>query len=178
MVNPSEVVRARRTLSWASETGAVLWRTDQVTISLQPGVVRDPRYLDTSSILSFTSLQTSPVERPWHGREETLHGDPSRQPGLLVGHLHTPSGLHQRLKAGVVLSREVVEDTYYCQAVIVTDSLAQLGVLGVVVDEVELQRKGPSLHEMLRPGLGGVAPVEVELGEDVAVLQSSTYRQE
>ena len=95
-----------------------------------------------------------------------------------MGHLHTPSGLHQRLKAGVVLSREVVEDTYYCQAVIVTDSLAQLGVLGVVVDEVELQRKGPSLHEMLRPGLGGVAPVEVELGEDVAVLQSSTYRQE
>ena len=93
-----------------------------------------------------------------------------------MGDLHTPGGLHQRLEAGVVLSREVVEDTYNGQAVIVTDSLAQLGVLGVVVDEVELQREGPSLHEMLRPDLGGVTPVEVKLGEDVAVLQTSTCR--
>ena len=67
-----------------------------------------------------------------------------------------------------------MEDTNNCQTVRVSGSLAEAGVLGVVVDEVELHREGMPTNQVFRTHLGPVAPVQMKLSEDIFVLQSST----
>ena len=115
-----------------------------------------------------------PVEHAAATRgQEALHRDSPRQLSLLAGCGETLSRLNERLQAGVVLGREAVEDTKNCQAVRVGGRLTQAGVLGVVVDQVELQGEGEATNQVLRTHLGPVAPVKVELSEDVFVLQSS-----
>ena len=115
-----------------------------------------------------------PVEHAAASRgQEALQRDSPRQLSLLAGCGETLSRLNERLQAGVGLGREAVEDTNNCQAVRVRGRLTQGGVPGVVVDQVELQGEGEATNQVFRTQVGPVAPVKVELSEDVFVLQSS-----
>ena len=93
---------------------------------------------------------------------------------LLLSELDVVTGIQQGLEVNIVGGGDLEEDPDDSKAVLVTDSLYDVRILGVVVDQMHLQWVPGPIDRVLRSLHGGVAPMKMRLGEDVLGLETST----